>query len=333
MAPVSHLLWDVSLAISKRKKGYFARSKCRIIVPRSAMIDIVPQLLVNSLITGSIYALAAAGLCLSFSLLRILNFAHGHLMMVGAYVYLLFSVEKELGFGFALVATMLVMAAIGALTVQVFVNPFVRFSTLLPFVTTLAFASMLEAIVSIVFGVNVRSLSSTEAFSSWEVGGVFITPIQVVIIASALLILSVMATIIHRTSFGRQVRALSENGPAAQSMGIKVRLINLSVFIVCTLLAAYAGILVGYETNLQPTMGNSYTIKAFAAMILGGLGSIWGTVVGSYILGLVENFAIGLDFGGYSLPAGYKDAFAFVIILLILLVRPQGLFGSARRSA
>lgn len=297
------------------------------------MIDIVPQLLVNSLITGSIYALAAAGLSLSFALLRILNFAHGHLMMVGAYVYLLFSVEKGWGVCAALVVTMFIMAIIGAFTVQVFVNPFVRFSTLLPFVTTLAFASMLEAIVSIAFGVNVRSLSVGDAFTSWEVAGVFITPIQVVIIVSSLLILGAMATVIRGTSFGRQLRALSENGAAAQAMGIKVRLVNLSVFIVCTLLAAYAGVLVGFETNLQPTMGSSYTIKAFAAMILGGLGSIWGTVVGSYILGIVENFAIGLDFWGYSLPAGYKDAFAFVIILLILLVRPQGLFGSARRSA
>jgi branched-chain amino acid transport system permease protein len=297
------------------------------------MLDIVPQLLVNSIITGSIYALAAAGLCLSFSLLRILNFAHGHLMMVGAYVYLMFSVDKGFGVTGALLSTMVVIACLGAATVTIFVNPFVRYSTLLAFVTTLALASMLEAIVSMVFGVNVRSLSMGDAFTSWEFGGVFITPIQVVIIVSALAILVTMALIIHGTGFGRQLRALSENGHAAQSIGIRVRKINIGIFIVCTLLAAYAGILVGYETNLQPTMGASYTIKAFAAMILGGLGSIWGTVVGSYILGFVENFAIGLDFGGYSLPAGYKDAFAFVIILLILLVRPQGLFGTARRSA
>jgi branched-subunit amino acid ABC-type transport system permease component len=297
------------------------------------MLEIVPQLFVNSLITGSIYALAAAGLCLSFSLLRILNFAHGHLMMVGAYMYLLFSVEKGLALPWALLATMIVIACIGAWALLIFINPFVRFSTLLAFVTTLALASMLEAIISMVFGVNVRSLSAGDGFTSWEVAGVFITPIQVVIIVSAIVILVTMALIIHGTGFGRQLRALAENGHAAQSMGIRVRRINLGIFIVCTLLAAYAGILVGYETNLQPTMGASYTIKAFAAMILGGLGSIWGTVVGSYILGLVENFAIGLDFGGYSLPAGYKDAFAFVIILLILLVRPQGLFGTARRSA
>lgn len=100
-----------------------------------------------------------------------------------------------------------------------------------------------------------------------------------------------------------------------------------------TLIAAYAGILIGYEMNLQPTMGNAYTIKAFAAMILGGLGNIWGTIAGSYILGLVENLSIGLEFGGYSIPAGYKDAFAFAVILLVLLFKPLGLFNSeARRT-
>jgi branched-subunit amino acid ABC-type transport system permease component len=184
-----------------------------------------------------------------------------------------------------------------------------------------------------VFGVNVRSLSSGEELSSLEFAGVFITPIQIVIIISAIVILTVMGLIIHGTGMGRRVRALAENPHASQMLGIRARHINFSVFVIGTVLAAYAGVLVGYETNLQPTMGNAYTIKAFAAMILGGLGNIWGTVFGAYILGFVENMAIGLDFGGYSLPAGYKDAFAFLIILGVLLVRPQGLFGSRKRSA
>jgi branched-chain amino acid transport system permease protein len=92
-------------------------------------------------------------------------------------------------------------------------------------------------------------------------------------------------------------------------------------------------VLIGFETNLQPTMGGSYTIKAFAAMVLGGLGNIWGTLAGAFILGFIENFGIGLEIGGVSLPAGYKDAFAFVIILVVLLVRPSGLFGLGRRVA
>jgi branched-chain amino acid transport system permease protein len=296
-------------------------------------MDILPQLLVNSLITGSIYALAASGLCLTFALLRVLNFAHGHMMMLGAYIFLLFSSDKELSLGTSAFFTTLFIAAVGAFVLAVFVTPFLRFSTLLPFVTTLALASMLEAIVSLYFGVNVRSLSSGAAVDSLEFYGVYITPIQILIIVSAIVVLGVMALVVHGTGVGRRVRALSENSKASQSLGINARKVNLCVFICSTMLAAYAGILVGYETNLQPTMGNAYTIKAFAAMILGGLGNIWGTVLGSFLLGLVENMAIGVDFWGYSLPAGYKDAFAFLIILAVLLVRPQGLFGARGRSA
>jgi branched-subunit amino acid ABC-type transport system permease component len=296
-------------------------------------MDILPQLLVNSLITGSIYALAASGLCLSFALLKILNFAHGHMMMLGAYMYLLFALDLEQSLVTASLLAAMSMTLIGMLTLSIFVTPFMRFSPLLPFVTTLALASMLEAVVSMVFGVNVRSLSTGEELASLEFAGVFITPIQILIISSALVILATMAIIIHGTGLGRRVRALAENSHASQTLGIQARRINFCVFVIGTILAAYAGVLVGYETNLQPTMGNAYTIKAFAAMILGGLGSIWGTVIGAYILGFVENMAIGLDFGGYSLPAGYKDAFAFVIILCVLLIRPQGLFGSRARSA
>jgi branched-subunit amino acid ABC-type transport system permease component len=296
-------------------------------------MDILPQLLVNSLITGSIYALAASGLCLSFALLKILNFAHGHIMMLGAYMYLLFALDLQQSMVISALLAAGSMVFIGSFILTIFVNPFTRYSPLLSFVTTLALASMVEAIVSMVFGVNVRSLSSGEELSSLEFAGVFITPIQIVIIISAIVILTVMGLIIHGTGMGRRVRALAENPHASQMLGIRARHINFSVFVIGTVLAAYAGVLVGYETNLQPTMGNAYTIKAFAAMILGGLGNIWGTVFGAYILGFVENMAIGLDFGGYSLPAGYKDAFAFLIILGVLLVRPQGLFGSRKRSA
>lgn len=297
------------------------------------MLDILPQLLANSLITGSIYALAASGLCLTFSLLKILNFGHGHLMMLGAYMFLFFSVDHQMSMPISALGSVVVMAVVGMVVMSVFVNPFVQYSPLLPFVTTLSLASILEAIVSLGFGVNVRSLSTGADFSSWNLWGVFITPVQVVIILSALGILGVLGYVVHLTSFGRTIRALSENSAAAQAVGIRARKINRVVFVVGTILAAYAGVLVGFETNLQPTMGSAYTIKAFAAMILGGLGNMWGAVLGSYILGLVENLAIGLDFGGYSLPAGYKDAFAFIIILGILLVRPQGLLGARTRTS
>lgn len=297
------------------------------------MLDILPQLLFNSLITGSIYALTSAGLALTFALTRVLNFAHGHIMMVGAYMFFLFHVQLEHSAVVSACEAALAMSLLGAVSLLIFIIPFLSASTLLPFVTTIALGSILEATISMAFGVNVRSFPTDVETQSIEWAGVFMTPVQLLIIASAAVIFLVLGVVMHRAPLGRAVRAISDNTAAAASLGIRNRRVLFGVFIVSVLLAAYAGILVGYETNIQPTMGGSYSIKSFAAMLLGGLGSIWGTVLGALILGLVENLSIGLDFGGYSLPAGYKDAFAFVIILLVLLVRPQGLLGTKARSA
>ncbi len=296
-------------------------------------MEILPQLLVNALIAGSIYALASAGLSLTYGLLRILNFAHGHLMMVGAYLFYWAAIDRGLGLISSALITIggTIVLAVGSL--KLFILPFSRYSFFLAFVTTLALSIILESSISMAFGVNVKSLSVGMEITSYEVAGVYITPVQIVIIASALLLLSFLALVIHSTSLGRRVRAVSEFASGAESLGLSSQRAQYICFVVGCVLAAYAGVLVGYETNLQPTMGNAYTIKAFAAMILGGLGNIWGTVLGSYLLGLVENLSIGLDFGSYSIPAGYKDAFAFVIILLVLLIRPQGLFAVKGRVA
>lgn len=289
-------------------------------------MEILPQLLVNSLIAGSIYALATAGLSLTYGMLRILNFAHGHMMMVGAYFFYLVSVEHQLPAVWCVVLTLAFSVVLALLTLRIFILPFTHYHFLLALVTTLALSHILEALVAIIFGVNVKSLSPGVAIESYEYAGIYITPLQIIIILSAVVFISAIALVIHSTSIGRRIRAISEDSHAAQSIGISKRRTSYVVYITATITAVYAGILVGYETNLQPTMGMTYTVKAFAAMILGGLGNLWGTIIGSYILGLVENLSIGLEFGGWSIPAGYKDAFAFVIILVVLLFRPEGLF-------
>jgi branched-subunit amino acid ABC-type transport system permease component len=296
------------------------------------MFEILPQLLVNSLITGSIYALAGAGLALMFALLRVLNFAHGHIMMVGAYTFFFFHVQHEFSLLSSSLCTGAVMTVVAGITLRAFIAPFLQANSLLPLVTTIALGAILEALASLHFGVNVRSFPTESVGQSIEWRGVFFTPIQIIIVGSAVFILSVLAWVVHRTPLGRMMRSIAENPLAAESLGISRAGITLGAFIVAVLLGAYAGILVGYETNIQPTMGNTYSIKAFAAMVLGGLGTMWGTIVGALILGLVENLSIGMDFGGYSLPAGYKDAFSFAIILAVLLLRPQGIFGTRGRA-
>ena len=296
-------------------------------------MSILPQLLVNALIAGSIYALATCGLSLTYGLLKILNFAHGHLLMTGAYIFYLGTVDLELGLFPAALITIGIMLILAQISLRVFVSPFTKYALILPFVTTLALSIILESLVSILFGVNVKSLSIGSVGDSYEFYGIYITPLQILILISSLVLFPTMAFLIHSTGFGRTIRAVSEHPEAAEALGINGPRLTSIVFSAGVLLAAFAGILVGFETNLQPTMGSSYTIKAFACMVLGGLGNLWGALAGSYLLGLIENLAIGIDFGPYSLPAGYKDAFAFAIILLVLLFRPQGLFSKATRRA
>ena len=295
-------------------------------------MDILSQILANSIISGSIYALAAAGIALSFAMFRILNFAHGHMMMLGAYSYYYFCAELGLGPGYSFVLSCAVAFIVSEISLRVFISPFLELNPLLPFVSTLTLSVLIESLVSIFFGVNVRTLTLSEWGDSIEIMGFFITRFQIFIIASTVVLLAFVAFAVHCTSAGRKMRAIAESAQCSSALGINTNRFSSWIFLFCVLLAVYSGILIGYETNIQPTMGNSYTIKAFAAMILGGLGNLWGTIAGSFILGLVENLSIGMEFGGYSLPSGYKDAFSFLFILLILLFRPRGLFNKSVRT-
>jgi branched-subunit amino acid ABC-type transport system permease component len=222
---------------------------------------------------------------------------------------------------------------LGAVCYAVFFAPFLQRSSLLSIVSTLALGTILESAVSMLFGVNVRSLDGGAGAESLELGGVFITQLQIAIIITALLLLGGVAFLIHSTRAGRMLRMLSEHPFAAESLGVGMKKTSVWVFLLSMLLTVYAGVMIGFETNLQPTMGQSYTIKPFAAMVLGGTGNVWGAVAGAYLLGLIENLSIGLDLGAFSLPAGYKDAFAYLFILLVLLFKPEGIFRPRARRA
>lgn len=296
------------------------------------MLDILPQLLVNALISGSLYALMSSGLALTYGLLKILNFAHGHMMMFGAYLLLYFLEAQEYSFLLAMSCVFICLIGFSMLVYNSFVRPFTKYELILTLVTTIALSNMLEAIIAMWFGVNVQSYPSIFGFDSYEYFGIFITKTQLIIIGSAFFGLIFLAILIHQTPFGRVVRALSEDSYAAQSLGISRQRNTYIVFVLGVLLAAYAGIMLGFETNLSPTMGGTFTIKCFAAMVLGGLGNLWGTVLGSYLLGLLENLVVGVDINGLSIPAGYKDAVSFLVILLVLLFFPQGLFNRKRRQ-
>jgi branched-subunit amino acid ABC-type transport system permease component len=296
-------------------------------------MSLVPQLLLNSLITASIYAFAGVSLTLTYGLLRVFNFAHGHVMMLGAYLFFSLKYQVNLGFFESMGGTLVLAIPLTFCVDRCFIQPFLRFSPLVVFIATLTLGIAIEAIVSLYFGVDVKSLGYELRLESFGLYGVFITPVQAIILVTAVTLLPVLAIVIHSTPFGRRLRAVAFDACAAESLHIPHHLLLFSTLVISTVFAFLAGIMLGYETSLFPTMGYTFTVKAFATFVLGGLGSIWGTIAGSLVLGLVENFSIGMDFFGFSLPAGYRDAFSFVVILGALLWRPQGLVGVLKRGS
>lgn len=296
------------------------------------MDSILPQIIVNALISGSHYALTASGLVLLFAMFRSLSFAHGYMVMCGAYVYLL----SHIIFSFnVLISSVISFISIGILQFIAFkgvIKPFLSAPPLLPFITTMVLGVVLENVIAIFFGVQVRSISESFSIDSIELFGAFITHFQLITIIGSAILLGLFLAFVFFTSFGRQVRACASSREVAQACGINFPKLSFVVCIISGGFAAIAGIAIGIETNITPTMGGYYTIKAFAAMVLGGMGSIPGAIFGSFILAFIEHLSVGVSINDFSLPSSYKDAFSFFIIFLVLLLRPQGLLSAKKRG-
>ncbi|MEI6529764.1 MAG: branched-chain amino acid ABC transporter permease [Candidatus Falkowbacteria bacterium] len=283
------------------------------------------QLLLNALIAGSVYALVSVSLALTYKLFKYLNFAHGQSMMIGAYLFYFFTVQLGWGAIFSIFPTIFLIFLLAYLFLRLFVKPFLNYGSSITFIASIALAVLIESIISIFFGSNIKSLILTN--NVINLSNALITPIQILTIISTFVILGLLIYFIYKSSLGRKISALSENSLAAQGLGINSRSINYLVSVIAMAITGYAGILVSYDVNMSPTMGSSFLIKAFAIMLISGFGNIWAVVISSYLLAIIENYAVGLNL----ISMGYLDAFTFVIILFVLLVRPQGIFYKKER--
>jgi branched-subunit amino acid ABC-type transport system permease component len=300
-------------------------------------MTLLSQLIVNSLIAGSILALIAFGLSITYNFLRILNFAHAHFMMAGAYsFYFLLEIQK-LPPVVAGLGSLVFVSLFALFSYRLFVAPFKKYNFSLVIITTLVLAMIMEALAALFFGSGVKSIYSEWASHTWSIklvagNTIYITRLQTLIIASAAALLLSIASLIYYTPLGRKLRAISQDEAAASSLGVNTTKWSYWIYTLSCLIAGFTGIVVAHEVSFQPTMGGLYIIRAFAAMILGGLGNLWGTVIGAYLLAFVENLSMGLQFDDFRIPASFRDAFAYVIILICLLWRPQGIFGKAARE-
>ncbi|MFH1828287.1 MAG: branched-chain amino acid ABC transporter permease [Nanoarchaeota archaeon] len=291
-------------------------------------MSIILQLIVNGLIAGAIYALVASGFSLIYSTNRFIHFAHGAVVAFSAYfLYFLFSMVG-MNFGFAVVLTIAFATLLGwGMNVIVYKQLRKRkTSSVILLIASFALLILLESLILILFGATVKTIGYIKAATSLEILGVFITPLQIFIIISSLVLLGLFLFFMKKVKVGKAMRAVSDNKDVAEILGISSEKIYSLSFLIGSGIAGVAGILVALEQNLQPMMGTSLMIKGFIAAVIGGIGSVPGAILGSFFLGLAENIGV------WFLPLGYKDAIAFVILFIFLLLRPKGILGIKKRE-
>jgi branched-chain amino acid transport system permease protein len=284
------------------------------------------QQLVNGLALGSVYALIAVGFSLVFSILEIINFSHGSLVMMGVFVSLALGLAAPgLGFGVVAMLTMLVVAALGVLVERVAVAPLrqKRAERSLALVSTLGAAIFLEAVAQLIWGADVRDYPLSLPKGVITLGHTRITYTEVVIVVLSAVLMIGLQLFVRYTRWGRAIRATAQNPTAAALMGININRTAALVFAIGSALAAVAGMLMGaYYNYAHPSMGFTPGLKGFVAAVLGGMGRVLGAGLGGLLLGMAEVL------GGSYISFAYQDAIAFAILSLIFLIRPQGILGT-----
>lgn len=281
------------------------------------------QLLLNGIVAGSVYALFAVGLTLVYGVFRFINFAHGELIACGAYFGLFFTAAP--------LSLPLVAAVLPALALTVFVGlaqdrcvykPLRHQSHITLLIASIGLSFFLRNAIQLIWGSDLQTygIGLTRGVAFF---GLSLTWIQIVMGGTALFFLSFLYILLTRTLLGKSLRAVSDNMALADLMGISMKRVGRTVWLIASVFAGTGGILMAVDTNLEPMMGLTNLIKAFAALLLGGAGNVWGALIGGLVIGVAEN--LGMAF----FSPGYKDFVSFSIIILMLLFRPRGIFSIA----
>ena len=277
--------------------------------------------MVNGITQGSIYALVALGFTLIFGTLRLVTFAHGEVFMMGAMAG--FTVMRFFhGSIFTALSVAIVASAILGIIIERVGFHFLRKaphqSSLL---ITIGFSILLINLAQMIWGPETHSIPNLQ-YGDFQFFGVYISYAQVIVLAVTFLLLLIIQVLIYRTEMGRTIRATAQDYEAAYAMGVNVDLVFMLTFALGSFLGGIAGMLIGFYYNaFYHTMGSLPGLKAFCACILGGLTSLGGAVIAGFILGIIENLAVGY------ISASVRDFFSFGILILVLIFRPKGLFG------
>lgn len=285
------------------------------------MLEFISQM-INGLAIGNVYALLALGYTLVFGVARLINFAQGSIFMVGAYMAWTGVTVWGLPLWLAFVLAVAFSIVLGLLMDALALRPLQKGPMIAPLLSTLALSIILDRAAELIWSPATRSFPSPLSGMVWRVGGAFISAVDVIIFAVGILTMVALAWFLKATWTGRAIRATAQDHEAAQQMGIDVARIRSLTFGLAAGLGGIGGVLVGmYYQSIFPTMGLPYGLKGFAAALLGGITSTPGAVVGGMLLGIFESLA------SAYVGTGYRDLVAYMLLMLVLLWRPQGLFG------
>ena len=288
-------------------------------------MDELLQHLVNALILGSTYALLGIGLTLIFGIMRVVNFTHGELYALGAYAVFFLEVSLGVNFFLALVLAVIIGCAVGAAIEFVLPRPLLDADIDTTMLVMIGAWIVMQNTELFYWGGVSKAIMTPFPDEPLQVGPIFVSWLRLFVLVMALILIAATYVLINRTKLGKAMRATFQDRDTAALMGVNIKGIYTATFAIGSGLAAAAGALLGPVFLVTPSMGDLASLKAFAIVILGGLGNITGATLGGFILAFVE------EIGAGYISSGYRDAMGFLIIIIVLLFKPTGLFARAER--
>jgi branched-chain amino acid transport system permease protein len=287
-----------------------------------SFLQLLPQQLVNGITLGATYALIALGYTMVYGIIQLINFAHGEVYMIGAFTGLILVSVYKVPVFLAILAAILVCVPVAVLIERVAYRPLRGSTRLAPLISALGVSLFLQTLMTLIEGPNSQGFPEVIKDTVYTMGGIKFSLVQVLILIVSSLLMVLLHLTVRYSKAGKAMRATSESYETASLMGINVNNIISFTFAIGAALAAVGGVLVGiYFNSVHPLMGVIVGLKSFCAAVLGGIGSIPGAMIGGLFLGIAEVMGVALGFGTY------RDAIAFALLILVLLIKPTGILG------
>lgn len=295
------------------------------------------QQLVNGVVVGAVYALVALGYTLVYGILKLINFAHGEIYMIGAYIGIttlavlgsmgITQISVALTIVLVFLIPMIYCAAYGVTVERVAYRPLRNAPRLSPLISAIGVSIFLQNYVQVAQGARDKAFPNLLALGGFELWGAYVSGLQIFILLTAIGVMAALQLFIQKTKLGRAMRATSQDRTMSSLVGVDVNRVIAATFAIGSALAAVAGVMVGMYYGLVNHYSGFITgMKAFTAAVLGGIGSVPGALLGGFLLAMLESF-----WAGY-VSAIYKDVFAFAVLVIVLIFRPEGLLGASENT-